>query len=236
MSDLFFASAQRDADEVHDFRNVAAPAPVTMVITNPETKAPIAWVVPNVISEKECGELIELGEKHGLIESSYKTLRTSKRTKNYQNKELAERIVTRISPEALQVLRDTSETGGTPDVWGIHPNWRMVRYDTGDSFPAHYDQADSIQLLKTDGKKDLVFSSHTMLIMLSDGFEGGATRFYPRNDYSYLVDVQLPKRWALIFKQRKCLHSGREVRSGSKYIAQCGILRRLGDKERFAIV
>lgn len=129
---------------------------------------------------------------------------------------------------------------------GIHTNWRVLRYDaeSASAFPAHQDQMDSFQIRKPDGSKDLVVSSHTLLIQLSDdALEGGATRFYPRGtlskarqhlpsfreaQFAHAVDVQLPRGWALVFRQKGLLHAGQPVAATSprpKHVAQAGILR-----------
>merc|ERR1712003_157874 len=134
---------------------------------------------------------------------------------------------------------------------GIHDNWRILRYDTdgGAAFPAHQDQMDSFQKPKNDGsgRKDLVVSSHTLLLQLSeDSLEGGCTRFYPRakvsrpkqprmdevsfrkRQFDHAVDVILPRGWALVFRQRGLLHAGQPLSASSpcsKYVAQAGVLR-----------
>lgn len=71
-------------------------------------------------------------------------------------------------------------------------------------------------------------SSHTVLVCLSDDFTGGATRFWPSGRYDVAVDVHLPKGAVLIFEQHNLLHEGREVQSGSKWVAQTGLLRASG--------
>jgi hypothetical protein len=126
---------------------------------------------------------------------------------------------------------------------GIHPNWRVLRYDAGDSFPAHQDQMDSFQRRNKDGTKDLIVSSHTLLLSLSkeDDVEGGATRFYPQakvkgttpGQYDYAVDVILPRGWAIAFHQKGLVHCGQPVWKGPKYVAQAGVLRKLPPGELF---
>merc|ERR1712157_720464 len=111
--------------------------------------------------------------------------------------------------------------------YGIHDNWRILRYDadSGDAFPAHKDQMDSLQKPRNDGsgRKDFVVSSHTLLLQLSENeLEGGGTRFYPRGrmflprsekhlqkspsfrnrQFEDAIDVLLPRGWALVFRQR----------------------------------
>jgi predicted 2-oxoglutarate/Fe(II)-dependent dioxygenase YbiX len=186
-----------------------------------------AWVVPQLLSKEECAEVMRVGEEFGLESATPATgaqgLRTNKRTGNYCNPELAALVAKRM-PTAL--LEAVEETKPHTSVRGIHPNWRVGRYDPGDFFAAHYDQADSLTV-QTEHGKERYDSSHTLLISLSkrSEFEGGATRLWPTGSYDdTAVDVELPQGYALVFQQR-LLHSGLAVRSGIKHIAQVGILR-----------
>mmetsp|Transcript_114339 Transcript_114339/g.356050 ORF Transcript_114339/g.356050 Transcript_114339/m.356050 type:complete len:326 (-) Transcript_114339:166-1143(-) len=186
-----------------------------------------AWVVPQLLSEEECAELARLGEEFGLesarASSGSQGLRLNKRTANYWNPGLAALVANRL-PEAL--LEVIEETKPHTSVRGIHPNWRVARYDPGDYFAAHYDQADSLTMQAEQGK-ERYDSSHTLLISLSrrSDLAGGATRLWPTGTYDdTAVDVELPQGYALVFQQR-LLHAGLAVRSGTKHIAQVGVLR-----------
>jgi hypothetical protein len=195
----------------------------------------LVWVVPNVLNNAECDEVIQLGEDHG-YDPPLKvagTLRTAKRTSQYQNKELSDRIFSKLH----DVLGPKLDEDGMGDFYGLHANWRFVRYDEGDLFCAHQDQMDSMQVKNPSGAKDLIVSSHTLLINLSkDGVvKGGATRFYPNSkvksvksgQYNHTVDVWLPRGWALAFRQKGLIHAGQPVEGKlPKYVAQAGILRR----------
>ena len=71
-------------------------------------------------------------------------------------------------------------------------------------------------------------TSHTVLLYLSDGFCGGATRFFPTNNFddaSEAIDVVLPPGGILVFQQVGLLHCGMPIQEGIKFIAQSGILR-----------
>ena len=71
-------------------------------------------------------------------------------------------------------------------------------------------------------------TSHTLLLYLTDDFDGGSTRFFPTGNFENAedaIDVKLPKGSALIFEQYGLLHSGLEITSGVKIIAQTGLLR-----------
>ena len=146
-----------------------------------------AWVVPGVLTEDECEEIILAGEQWGLkrdykrdesapIEDS--STRTSKRTNNWICEELSIKMLKRLPEELLQIIEATSPH---TSVRAVHPNWRVARYDKGETFPAHVDQADSIVVEHLERKKQRFTSSHTLLIYLrrrGEQFQGGATRIF----------------------------------------------------------
>jgi len=200
-----------------------------------------AFVIRNVLSSQECDEWIRAAEEAGVHppSSAVGTLRTAKRTSNYQNPEFSELITQRL--QESNVLTSTmlsAEEDKMGEFYGIHSNWRIVRYDQGDSFCAHQDQMDSMQVFnnKDNGSKDFIVSSHTLLIQLTQNTDGGgATRFYPHSkvktsqpgQYDTAVDVFLPRGWAICFRQQGLIHAGQPVVSSEpKYVAQAGILRK----------
>lgn len=142
-----------------------------------------AFVISNVLTMKECDDLIRMAEEEGKgivpPDKSAGTLRTGKRTDNYVNADLSALVTDRVGSILRSRMSQKSTFG---PFYNMHTNWRVLRYDPGDAFPAHQDQMDSIQLKdKSTGRKDFVVSSHTLLINLSrDGVKGGYTRFYPR--------------------------------------------------------
>lgn len=111
-----------------------------------------AWVVPQLLSEEECVELICLGEEFGLEPALAATgaryLCTNKRTSSYCNLELAAAVAKRLPDSLLEVVEETKPH---TCVRGVHPNWRIARYDSGDFFAAHYDQADSLTFQGEEG-------------------------------------------------------------------------------------
>jgi len=191
-----------------------------------------AWVVPQLLSAEECAQVVSWGEDFGLqpalAASGAQGLRTNKRTSNYCNPGLAALVANRLPAALLEAVEATRPHTA---VRGVHPNWRIGRYDVGDFFAAHYDQADSLTA-QADQGKERYDSSHTLLISLSrrSELEGGATRLWPSGSYDdTAVDVELPQGYALVFEQR-LLHSGLAIRSGAKHIAQVGILRGVPDR------
>jgi len=303
LTEEYIAAVNQPAEIVHDFRCYDEEDPsseedihqedasIAKEIFGPRDtpwgSEPMAFVVRNVLTPGECDELIDAAENFGLSGPEKYVARSAKRTKNYTNTGLSEKIEARIqhlltarfrdpsSPETTtnpnekenRASNESKEGGGNSNAnavkqymgpfYGIHTNWRILRYDadSGDAFPAHQDQMDSLQKPRNDGsgRKDFVVSSHTLLLQLSgDGLLGGGTRFYPRGrmylprnekhlqkepsfrkkQFEGAVDVLLPRGWALVFRQRGLIHAGQPLSDSSpcpKYVAQAGVLRVLPD-------
>mmetsp|Transcript_21425 Transcript_21425/g.29825 ORF Transcript_21425/g.29825 Transcript_21425/m.29825 type:complete len:288 (+) Transcript_21425:46-909(+) len=239
LAEEYYQAESRPADVVHDFRNNKDVNAGDDFLFG-ENGNSLAFVIPNIFTEQECDEVIQLGEDAGYIapQKELGTLRTAKRTSNYSNQDLANRVTDTIGSILETKLPTLQDDLG--EFYGLHQNWRLVRYDpVGDSFCAHQDQMDSFQKKYSDGTKDFIVSTHTLLINLSkDGVVGGATRFYPKSkvktakpgQYDYAVDVILPRGWGIAFRQKGLIHSGQPVLPEgdvAKHVAQTGILRTL---------
>ena len=240
-------ASKRPAEVVYDFRqnqfkNTTEALPLSLLTeTSPAKREGIedAFVIPNVLNAEECHELIHRAETSGIL-PPYKVLRTAKRTEKYQDQDFSDKLRQKVGStfsQQLSMHAGSNVHQHCGDFYGIHPNWRVVRYDSGDTFQAHQDQMDSIQQWNPETKqKDYLVSTHTLLIQLAEPQEGGATRFYPRakvkgknpGQYDHAIDVLLPKGWALVFPQLGLVHAGQPVHGDEpKYIAQAGVLRTL---------
>jgi len=217
--EAYHFSLSRPGDEAHD---------VQCVLFDEKSNAPLVWIIPDVLTSEQCDKWIEQAEKAGMSAASAATgsLRTSKRTNKFMSEELSQLVFSQLPPDFKEKLQESDGLS----VDSIHANWRIVRYDAGDYFGPHYDQADIVTPLRPDGTKDFFFSSHTLLVNLSresSSIKGGATRFYPRKNYSKAVDVSVPRGWAIAFSQKGMLHAGHQVLEGTKHVAQAGLLRQL---------
>ena len=142
-----------------------------------------AWVVPGLLSEEECEQIIQAGEEWGITadskgEPGRGAMRTSKRTSSWVNEEMSMKMIKRLPEELLTAVEATAPY---TSVRGIHPNWRVARYQKGETFPAHVDQSDSLVVEHPEKKKQRFTSSHTLLIYLrrrGEHFQGGATRLF----------------------------------------------------------
>eukprot|EP00092_Neocalanus_flemingeri_P019907 GFUD01021565.1.p1 GENE.GFUD01021565.1~~GFUD01021565.1.p1 ORF type:complete len:308 (+),score=107.70 GFUD01021565.1:92-1015(+) len=213
------------------YRNVQLPATTTMDTFPADCITEVlqgkAWVVPGLLSEEECEQIVQEGEEWGLRGAKEAGVRTSKRTSDWDNEQLSVKLNKRLPEELLKVVEATAPY---TSVRGIHPNWRVARYQEGETFPAHVDQADSVTVQHPEKKRQRFTSSHTLLIYLKrrgEQFQGGATRLFPTGSYSgATTDVCLPQGCGLVFQQRGLLHAGLPVDgAGAKYIAQAGVLR-----------
>ena len=92
-------------------------------------------------------------------------VRTQKRTNDFMLPSLSVLVATRLPEDLLRLVE--SSAPHTP-VTALHPNWRVARYSPGETFPAHYDNSDTITVATGEGGKERMTSSHTLLIALSD--------------------------------------------------------------------
>lgn len=225
---------EQAADETFDCSHFKEEDGVQMILQDENTGEPLVWIIPTVLSPQQCDSLIEKIEIVNMESASYATgsLRTSKRTSKYMDEDLSQLVFSQLAPSFLSRIQEADGLS----VEGVHPNWRILRYDQGDYFGPHYDQGDISKPMKNDGTKDFLFSSHTLIVNLSKDMKeliGGTTRFYPRKNYSKAVDVSVQRGWAIAFKQLGMLHAGQQVIHGTKYVAQAGLLRLLPEGVRF---
>jgi len=191
-----------------------------------------AWVL-KLLTPEECEYVKESGEQFGLhgpkqaeaLGEPTGARRTMKRTNDFMFPAMSTLVGGKLPEELLDLVEASSPH---TSVRGLHPNWRVAKYEPGDAFPAHYDNSDTITVIAKDGSKEKLTSSHTLLVYLSDrsSYGGGATRLFPQGRYDKgVVDVELPQGFALLFQQKGMLHAGLAVEEGAKYITQAGLLR-----------
>jgi hypothetical protein len=137
----------RAADALYDFRLKADNA-VHDVMCDEKGRS-MVMVIPSLLSPSECDELIGLAEEFGLRpnEKESFSFRTAKRTKDYVNEELSNMVRERLTQMPVFIEKLTGHDG-MGDFDCLVPNWRMLRYDPGDKFPAHQDQMDTRYIKK----------------------------------------------------------------------------------------
>ena len=204
---------------------------ITVALRDKVSKQPLAYIINNLLTDEECDEEIRKAEEHTIGGPVILTLRTATRTNNYINENLSSLVMKRF-PQSL--LDDVEEQDGHPITF-IHDNWRVVCYSPGESFPAHKDQGEVMLVKKGEDQlgKDFFYSTHTLLICLNNNFKGGATRFFPNDDYNHFIDIHMRKGSALLFRisPESVLHCGMPLKSSTKYVAQAAVMRKLPEGE-----
>uniref|UniRef100_A0A7S2KGI7 Prolyl 4-hydroxylase alpha subunit domain-containing protein n=1 Tax=Zooxanthella nutricula TaxID=1333877 RepID=A0A7S2KGI7_9DINO len=190
------------------------------------------WVVPHVLTAQECEDWICKAQTHGLEASRVDAARHNSRTKDFVDLDMAQLVWSRL-PAELQ--REVEVTAPNTDVRNVHEEWRISMYKPGQFFRAHYDESYTrgSERLSQGSEKAIrnlqgehgEASSHTLLLILSDGFSKGATRFWPTGKYDEAVDVTAPRGSMLVFEQLTLLHEGCALAAGVKFVAQGALMR-----------
>ena len=151
--------------------------------------------------------MIQSGENWGISDQNTRIaeggdltqrIRTSNRTNNYCNEELTIKLNQRLPEELLEAVEASPPY---TSVRGLHPNWRVGRYQPGQTFPAHQDQADFVTVRQEERGRQRFTSSHTLLVNLrqpGQDFQGGATRFFMEGEldpgyYQVHINLTLPQ-------------------------------------------
>lgn len=115
---------------------------------------------------------------------------------------------------------------------GLNAKFRCYRYQPGDYFKPHTDGAWTGSRVTDKGFQSDAFgdrySQLTFLILLTEDYEGGFTRFLVGEDESAAVAVRTPQGGALCFPHGyhpdSPLHEGTAIHSGVKYIIRTEVL------------
>lgn len=196
----------------------------------------------NVVSPEECSQLVGLTESLGYLEDAAVSLPRSVRHNHnitwIADDETTEIIWNRCRP----LMLDSAGIFFGKQALGLNSRFRFYRYNQGDYFSPHTDGSWPGTRV-VDG--ELVgnafpdrWSQLSFLLFLSDGYEGGATRFYrdrgtttqaaTDGDEESVVDIRTPIGGVLCFPHGMhplhCLHGSETITSGSKYIIRSDVL------------
>lgn len=212
------------------------------VVRRPIDGVPGTFHLLNLLSAEECAHFIALSEALGYGPDAAVSLPRSVRHNDSVTWVVDEATEQIIWNRCKHLLDDTQGIFGGKTVLGINARFRFYRYGEGDYFGAHTDGSWPGSRV-IDGKlfSDAYgdrFSLVTFLILLHEGFEGGATRFWVnrfnplkpafRKEDAKAVDVRTPAGSVLCFPHgthpMHCLHSSEPVLSGTKYIIRTDLL------------
>lgn len=205
-------------------------------------EVPGAFQLFNVLSKTECDRLINISEKLGFLADAAVSLPRSVRHNDSLTWIVDEKTDGIIWQRIAHLMDDRQSIFSGSKALGINARFRFYRYGEADYFKPHSDGSWPGSRIIGD---ELVanaypdrYSQMTFLILLSEDFQGGATRFLvnaddatqpaKRGDNVAHVDVRTPAGSILCFPHGMhplhCIHSSEPITAGVKYIIRSDVL------------
>lgn len=191
-------------------------------------EVPGVFLLHDVLSDEECHRFVALSDVLGYHDDAPVSLPRRIRHNHNFNWVVDESVDSPIWRRCKDFFSPSTYTSLRPR--GLNARFRFYRYGVGDYFAPHTDgvwpgsRVIDGQLVP-DAYGDR-FSEMTMLLFLTDGYEGGRTQFQIRQNT--IESVTTPKGAALCFPHgthpQHCIHAGEEVTSGLKYIIRTDVL------------
>ncbi|MHC8508655.1 MAG: prolyl hydroxylase family protein [Rhodospirillales bacterium] len=202
---------------------------------------PGGFHIENVLSSAECDAFTAVTSRMGYTKDAPVSLPHEVRHNTNVNWVADDSIVEPIWARCQAAFHERLHMtdGSVLSAVGLNARLRFYRYGPGDYFKPHTDGAwpGSKVIdgrLTPDAYGGGCISWFTLLLFLSDGYEGGGTRFYipagagEPGAPPVEVSVKTPKGWALVFPHGHhplhCLHAGEPVISGAKDIIRTDVL------------
>jgi hypothetical protein len=205
-------------------------------------QVPGAFQLLNVLAKDECKRLINISEKLGFLPDAAVSLPRSIRHNDsltwIVDNQTDGTIWQRIAP----LMYDRQAIFAGSKALGLNARFRFYRYSADDYFKPHSDGAWPGSRIIND---ELVanaypdrYSQMTALILLSEDFQGGATRFMvnadeptkptARGSKVSQIDIRTPAGSILLFPHGmhplQCIHSSVPIIEGIKYIIRTDVL------------
>ena len=206
------------------------------------TDVPGAFQLLNVLSADECQRLISVSETMGFLPDAAVSLPRNVRHNDSLTWVVDNTTERLIWDRIAGVMTDDLGIFEGKAALGLNNRFRFYRYNEGDYFKPHSDGSwPGSQVIDGELVRDAFgdrYSQLTFLILLTEDFEGGATRFLVNADKPYLpakhgdnmrkVDVRTPAGSVLCFPHGMhplhCIHSSEPIFSGVKYIIRTDVL------------
>lgn len=206
------------------------------------TQVPGAFQLFNVLTKGECEKLIRLSEQLGYLPDAAVSLPRSVRHNDSLTWIVDEQTDGIIWQRIAHLMDDRQAIFGGSKALGINARFRFYRYNPDDYFKPHSDGSWPGSRIIND---ELIanaypdrYSQMTFLILLSEDFQGGETRFLvnaddptqpaTRNDKVKNVDIRTPVGGILCFPHGMhplhCIHSSVPITEGIKYIIRSDVL------------
>ncbi len=217
-------------------------APQTVVERVEVEGVPGTFQLLNVLSRDECRRFIELTESLGYLPDAAVSLPRSVRHNHNTTWVVDEQTDGIIWRRCQDLATDDRGLFGGKQAVGLNARFRFYRYERGDFFKPHTDGAwpgsRAVERRLIPNAYPDRFSQMSVLLFLSDDFEGGHTLFLVnkfdstrparRQDEAEWVRVRTPVGGALCFPHGlhplHGLHRSEEIISGVKYIIRTDLL------------
>ncbi|MDX2322036.1 MAG: 2OG-Fe(II) oxygenase [Moritella sp.] len=205
-------------------------------------QVPGAFQLLNVFSPEECQRLIQVSESMGYLADAAVSLPREVRHNDSLTWVVDEQTDRIIWDRVKHLMTDDEGVFANKLALGINARFRFYRYSKGDYFKPHSDGSwPGSRVINNELIADAYgdrFSQMTFLILLTDDFEGGATRFLVnandssqparRGDQVAEVDIRTPAGSVLCFPHGMhplhCIHSSEPIYQGVKYIIRSDVL------------
>ena len=224
--------------------NVAAlVSPTIDNVTRKELpEVPGAFQLLNVLSLEECQRLIELSETMGYLKDAAVSLSRDVRHNDSLTWVVDEQTDGIIWQRIAHLMHDKQDSFHGKEALGINARFRFYRYSKGDYFKPHSDGSwPGSRVINNELVADAYhdrISQMTFLILLSEDFNGGATRFLVNagnpnkpaegSDGIKEIDILTPAGGVLCFPHgmhpMNCIHSSEPIYDGIKYIIRTDVL------------
>lgn len=169
--------------------------------------------LPHVFSAADCVRFIQQAEDFGFEPA---TINTETGVRFVSAVRDNDRVIFDSDALAQEVWRRVAQQ--LPPVWmgrgiaGLNERWRFYRYAAAQKFDWHVDGP----FERSNGERSLL----TLLIYLSDDYEGGATTF---DVDGQLIDVRGDRGDVIVFPHR-LRHRGSVVTAGTKYMLRSDVM------------
>lgn len=166
--------------------------------------APLAWTVEGIYTADECATIVKQ------IDTAAPTIATNNPMYRDQDRvirddaEFATDLFRRLGPHLPPTI-------GPLRLSGLNERLRFYRYRSGQSFAPHMDH-----WYQPSPRRITLL---TVLVYLSEGFEGGETRLMEQLD-----QVIVPRCGLVAIFQHKIRHEGCRVQRGTKYAMRTDVI------------
>ena len=192
------------------------------------------WTTGEILSKVECTTWIQWAEDEGNLETGDFVFAGGKwghsRVPTGARRHSATRMVVNEEFAALLTKRLSSGQGVPTkladgrEYCGVGTHFLVSKYVKGQYFAPHFDGRHSAGgVARPDGSECV--AEFTVVLYLTDDFEGGATLYLPGqgSEVADYVAVRPARGSAVIHRQGTVLHSGGALLDGTKYIMQVGL-------------